>query len=74
MNKEEKALRALIVMDKEKKCPFCKCKFPEGILNKFPKQRKPLMSFLKGDFLFHIQSTHGYFPETFLSFFLPENK
>jgi len=70
MNKYEKALRNLVVVDQTKKCPFCKTKFPDGILNRFPKQMKPLISFLRGDFLFHIQATHGFFSETFLGFFL----
>lgn len=47
-------------------CFMCKKKFPKGIMKKHPGKTKPLSHFLKGDFCFHLQSTHGIPPEAFL--------
>lgn len=64
----EEVFKSLLFLDKKKKCPYCKKKYPDGIINKFPGQKRPLIDFLKGEFLFHLKSTHGYDEETFISF------
>ena len=61
---------ALVRIDKTKKCFMCKHKFPNGILNKFPREHRPLKDFLKGDFLYHVKETHGIDPEILLSMFI----
>ena len=42
---------------------MCKRKFLNGILNKYPKEKRPLIDFFKGEFLFHMKGTHGIDPE-----------
>jgi hypothetical protein len=50
-----------------KRCPLCKKDFPDGIIiKKQYDNRTPLLNKISGDFLFHIQSTHGIFPDTLL--------
>lgn len=54
-------------LHESKTCFMCKTKFPKGIMKKHPSKLKPLMGFFRGDFLFHLQSTHGIDPLSFRS-------
>lgn len=49
----------------KKNCIYCNTKFPEGIINKKPKEDRPLNAYdwFKPDFLVHTQTTHGLSPE-----------
>ena len=53
-------------LSKLKKCYMCKTKFPDGLLNKNPHKVVSLLEMFKGDFLFHLKSTHGIDPNMFL--------
>lgn len=61
-----KIMKLLIKIDKKKKCLMCKTKFPDGILNKYPNKVVSFGKLIKSDFLFHMQSTHGISPISFI--------
>lgn len=54
----------------KKECIYCKKKFEEGILRKSPYQDIPIgaYSWFTTDYLFHLQTTHGYTPDVMDSF------
>jgi len=52
----------------EKKCYMCSAKFPDGIVNKNPKDlTTPFINRFKVEFLFHLKTTHGLEPLDFLN-------
>lgn len=55
-------LVALKRLSETTQCFMCKAKFPDGLLNKNPGKAVPLLNMIRGDFLFHLQSTHGIEP------------
>jgi len=63
--KEYEAAKKLIQIDESKKCFMCKKKFPDGVINRHPSQIVNWRKWIKGEFLFHLQSTHGIAPEMF---------
>ena len=68
--KNQEFLQKLKVLAKLKKCPMCKVFFPRGVLEKNPSKIIPLLEMIKGDFLFHFQSTHGIPPDIFKLFLI----
>ncbi len=46
-----------------RKCLWCSCEFPEGIITPNPKEIVHLKDSFRADFLVHSKTTHGYDPE-----------
>ena len=44
----------------ERKCLWCKMKFPDGIITPRPKVKDLFVTYLTPEFKFHAKTTHGY--------------
>jgi hypothetical protein len=71
-NQAKRPLYAFLLKMSEKKCPFCKTRFKEGLITDkneifkheamFDPQTRQVY-FISGMAMFHIKETHGYPPE-----------
>lgn len=59
----ERVIRFIYLTSIKNQCFMCKWSNGGELLNRFPKEVVPLFQLIKGDYLFHLQSTHGLAPE-----------